>query len=286
MEQEQSGPVIDLRDRPSEEWIEKYSTPTYELVSAYQACMERLRHETDPRECDRLESERSWIFTGIIDIHQPSISHEIRRRMPQAQSFQRDELIAAAYVGLLEATERASLEMEPGQLNAFLLTRSKLAIVDWLRASRWDGSRASRRMREEIKKVKKAEETAHLFEGTIAEQAGMSEDRYRHVIHESYVSETIALESLLGGNNYDQLLVLRNPNETVETLIDDLLVLLEKPEFDDRERDIFNLYFRQGLNLQEIGKLCGDVTESRISQLLSKMYKKLHRAYWELYTEV
>ncbi len=186
-----------------------------------------------------------------------------------------DELVQLGMLGLIEAARgydpRRGIPFEH-----FALSRVRGAMLDELRRVS-DLSRASMTFnREENAHAHKlvAELGRRPTQGELAQSMGKDIGEYHKEQGQAWRSETFSIEEVtdevlgIAGDAQDQPEVRVERAQMLEALTD---AISELPE---RDQLIISLYYVEELNLKEIGEILG-VSESRVSQLLSAIAKKL-----------
>ncbi len=210
-----------------------------------------------------------------------SVASKIAARLPA--SVELDDLISAGIVGLIDAIDKFD-ESKSNSFRKYAEIRIRGAILDELRSM----DLVSRAMRRQTAKLHAAHSRARLELGRevtsseIADRLGVSVTHYHGLIHKLQPVLVLSFEDLgLGADgerrNFEQYL--RDPNAVdpslavhlgrVHAVVGGLVDAL--PE---KQRIVITLYYFEGLNLREIGKVL-DVTESRVSQLHSLAIRSL-----------
>ena len=203
------------------------------------------------------------------------ISYRMARRLPRYVDV--EDLVNIGMLGLIDAVDR----FEPGRapsFSAYARIRVQGAIVDEMRKNDW----VPRSVRDRAERL---EETRHILKQQlgraakpeeVADYLGVSVERL-HELHrtadvrvlvsmedggddEGTVGDTIATEA-----DTDEDLTRRLFGEKIREVVDTL------PE---RERAIVEMYYYRDLTFKEIAGVLG-VTESRVSQLHSRMKRRL-----------
>lgn len=189
------------------------------------------------------------------------MARKMARRLPGTVS--RDDVESAALLGLTEAASRYDTSRrEP--FMAFAAKRVRGAILDHLRKS----DILSRRARQGARKVAEATRTAEAELGRpatdaeIAKTMGMTEMHFNQTYSRIREASVVHLEDLRteipDGSSTAYDIGERQRRKAA------LMAALEL--LDEREQMVLSCYYREGLNLREIGSILG-VTESRVCQL-------------------
>ena len=182
----------------------------------------------------------------------------------------KDDLLQAGMMGLLDAASR----YEPSKnipFEQYARIRIRGSVIDELR--HWDWR--SRTDREHSQNIRNAIQTLHNqlnrapSEQEIADELGVSIDRYHKMLQAGSSGALLSLDSLNNGeasasvieiNDDDSIQVVAEGDQRNEALKN---ALQELPE---REQQLMNLYYVQEFNMKEIGQIL-EITEARISQL-------------------
>jgi RNA polymerase sigma factor for flagellar operon FliA len=195
-------------------------------------------------------------------------------RMRLGNQVELEELIQVGTMGLIEAAQ--SFESQRGiPFEAYAITRVKGSIIDSIR----QGSPHSR----DDAKFRKDEDAAHASlanilgrkpnEIELATQLGLSLTEYQSAKRKA----TISIEDI--ESLYDEVSQLRGADSNQP---DEILIQKENvtrlanaiEQLDERKKLIISLYYVEDLNLKEIASVI-DVTEARVSQILSSTIKSL-----------
>jgi RNA polymerase sigma factor for flagellar operon FliA len=192
-----------------------------------------------------------------------------------------EELIGYGLEGLLDALESYRPELGV-KFETYALPRIRGEILDGLRKLDWAPRSARARMRELARVMAELQgqfgrpatdaEVAGKMRITIAEHADLLAERSR-LVH-------MSLDSPQGedgeGSVVDSLVDPRPRDPIDEVVAIDLKeqVAAALAQLPERERIVVTLYYYEELTLREIGEVL-DVTESRVSQLLTKASLRL-----------
>ena len=231
---------------------------------------------------DFLASSRSIAKRDeIVMKYLPLIKYGVGRMAltpPQGLDF--EDLLSFGVFGLLDAIDK----FDPSKgfvFQTYAIPRIRGAIIDELRKCDW----YSRSAREKVQKLNKTMEKilrdkGELRDDWIMEEMGISEDEY-------YEIQDLAGRGYI--TSLDDTQPLEDGEVPVEaTLADDREGIAERmdeeaerqelaealAELPERERTMLSLYYYEGLNLKEIGRVLG-VTESRVSQIHGKALSML-----------
>lgn len=215
---------------------------------------------------------------ALIMNHMPMVKRvavHLKARLPPFMEL--DELIQVGMVGLIEATR--SFDASKGfEFEHFALSRVRGAILDEVR-------RLSSLPRSAVAFIKNENEATHILgaelgrlptQAELAEFMGKEIDQFHRERDQSRRFETYSMEVVndevmnMPGENTQQPEVIVEENEFMAA------VVREIDNLPERERLVMSLYYVEELNLKEIGAVLG-VSESRVSQILSTVVKKLRQ---------
>lgn len=230
---------------------------------------------------EQYQKDRSIENRNELILKYAPLVKRIARMMPYSYMGYVDEedMISDGMFGLIDAIEKFDTE-KAVKFETYASIRIKGAIVDQIRKR----DVLSRNVREKHKKI---EEVTEIFERKfhrsptdkeIAQITGISEKGVKKVVKAATMANMVSLENFLSINE-SMLCKSSNQNnpadeyskkELKEGLADAIRELSEK------EQMVVSLYYYEELTLKEIGEVM-DVSESRISQILSKTLSKLRR---------
>jgi RNA polymerase sigma factor FliA len=210
------------------------------------------------------------------------VSFRMVRRLPRHVDV--EDLVNIGMLGLIDAVDR----FEPGRaqsFSAYARIRVQGAIVDEMRKNDWVPrsvrDRAGRldRARQELKLQLNHEPTAEQ----LAERLGITTQRLEELYRTADIRVLVSMEDggedegtigeiLTNEEDVDASMTNRLFEEKIRVVIDTL------PE---RERSIVEMYYYRELTFKEIANVLG-VTESRISQLHSRLKRRLKEAMEDL----
>ena len=215
------------------------------------------------------ENDRLMEHIGLVK----RVALHLKTRLPNFMEI--DELIQVGTIGLIEAAK--SFDDSKGvEFEIFARTRIRGAILDQVRKLSYLPRSAMVNIRDHN------EATAALSSALgrepsqteLAEFMGKDLESFHKERTHAYRFQTVSLESQV----MDDVEIPSNEiNEPESDLADaQLLTALEGSieSWPERDKTIISLYYVEEMNLKEIGAVL-DISESRVSQILSSTVKKL-----------
>ena len=204
---------------------------------------------------------------------------KLSRRLPSHVTVA--DLISYGWVGLLDAFERASPDMDPNEFEAYAMYRVRGAALDYLRtldpasrAARALSRKVARTMSDLVNENKgKAPE-----EEQIAKRLEMSVDEYRNAMEQlgrvgMSRLEMIDIDEMQSVSNADDILPEeRTAKKELQGVVAEAIKTL--PE---RLQLVLALYYQEERSLREIGVIL-EVSESRVCQLHTEAIHRLRAA--------
>ena len=211
----------------------------------------------------------------------PLIKYVVSRMaVTPPQGLDYEDLLSFGVFGLLDAVDK----FDPTKgfvFQTYAVPRIRGAILDELRKCDW----YSRSAREKVQKLNKVMEQILRDKGEIRDEwvmaeMGIDEDEYfeiQELAGRGYITSLDDTTPLEEGDVPVEA-TLADERETMEERMDAEAERQELAEalaqLPERERTMLSLYYYEGLNLKEIGKVL-DVTESRVSQIHGKALSML-----------
>lgn len=215
------------------------------------------------------------------------IAYHLAARLPASVVI--DDLIQVGMIGLLDASQ----QYDPSQGAAFTTyatIRIRGAMLDELRRNDWAPKSVHKKHRDLMKVVSSIETRTgrEAKPAMIAEEMGISLDEYFSLVQETNSCRILNFVDL--GEDEETM----RDNSNVATL--NPVEGLQKQQFreqlisaintlPEREKMIISLYYDEELNLREIGEVL-DVSESRVSQLLSQAHLRMRKFITEKYPKL
>lgn len=228
-----------------------------------------VQEQTARRKLSRVEYER---FLPLVR----RTAMKMARKLPS--TFSVADIVSYGWVGLLEAFDRASPEMDAAEFEAYALYRIRGSVLDHMR-SMDPASRTARNLSRSIarsiqgvtKKLGRAPE-----EGEIAADLSMTVDAYRAALDDVGRAGMARLEMLdLDDVQLDAQTEAPDERAGRKEMCEAVTSAIE--ELPARLQQVLALYYAEGHTLREIGIVL-EVTESRASQLHTEAIHRLRAA--------
>jgi len=216
-------------------------------------------------------SKELLVHVGLVK----RVALHLKGRLPNFMEL--DELIQVGMIGLIEA--KSSFDASKGvEFEIFAKNRVRGAILDQVR-------KLSYLPRSAIVSIREHNEASALLTGQLGREASQSElaefmgkdiESFQKERVHAHRFQTVSLETQLPDTVDMPAGESDNPEARVaqEQFMETLMASIEA--LPERERTVVSLYYVEEMNLKEIGAVL-DVSESRISQILSSSVKKLRR---------
>ena len=215
------------------------------------------------------ENDRLMEHIGLVK----RVALHLKTRLPNFMEI--DELIQVGTIGLIEAAK--SFDDSKGvEFEIFARTRIRGAILDQVRKLSYLPRSAMVNIRDhnEATAALSSELGREPSQTELAEFMGKDLESFHKERTHAYRFQTVSLESQV----MDDVEIPSNEiNEPESELADaQLLNALEGSieSLPERDKTIISLYYVEEMNLKEIGAVL-DISESRVSQILSSTVKKL-----------
>ena len=217
-------------------------------------------------------SKELLVHVGLVK----RVALHLKGRLPNFMEL--DELIQVGMIGLIEA--KSSFDASKGvEFEIFAKNRVRGAILDQVR-------KLSYLPRSAIVSIREHNEATALLTGQLGREASQSElaefmgkdiESFQKERVHAHRFQTVSLETQLPDTVDMPAGESDNPEAQIakEQFMETLMASIEA--LPERERTVVSLYYVEEMNLKEIGAVL-DVSESRISQILSSSVKKL-RSY-------
>jgi len=205
------------------------------------------------------------------------IAHHLLARLPA--NVQANDLIQAGMIGLLEAARKYD-SSKGASFETYAGIRIRGAMLDDVRKDDWaprSVHRNARRIAEAIKSIE-AKTGRDAQDQEVAKELNISLDDYYSYLQDSAGTRLFSFDEVHENNE--------SGSETQSSFVDESpLDNVQKEAFrtslaaaitglPERERLVLALYYREELNLKEIGSVLG-VSESRVSQIHSQAALRL-----------
>ncbi len=203
------------------------------------------------------------------------VALHLKGRLPNFMEL--EELIQVGMIGLIEANNSFNGEMGV-DFEIFAKNRIRGAILDQVRKMSYLPRSAIVNLRDhnEATAALSGELGREPTQTEIAQFMGKELDEFQRERNHAHRFQTVSLESQLPETTEQPASNTTEPEaqvakeEFMDSLIDAIKTLPE------RERTVISLYYSEEMNLKEIGVIL-DVSESRVSQILSACVAKLRK---------
>lgn len=224
----------------------------------------------------------------LITLYTPLVRFVVGRLgIPATGVLDAEDLLSYGMIGLINAVDRFD-PFRGVRFEAFATVRIRGAVIDQLRSLNWLPRSAISRIRQVEGALATLEQNLGrpARETEVAEQIGVSTERYRHMLLEmnaTVLSLDAPLSSFLQDDEVTSLAELLEdhsapgPVELTEQqeLTDTLSAAIER--LPEREKLLLALYYQEELTMKQISKVLG-VSESRICQLHMQAIMRLRAA--------
>lgn len=238
-------------------------------------------HEDGPMSEDEPISRRESIHQHLSLVK--AIACKIAYRLPPHVEL--DDLISAGTLGLLDAVDKYD-QSKSNSFKRYAEIRIKGAILDELRAM----DHVSRTVRRQTNHLERAVQEIQGHTGRkatpeeVARSLGTDLASYHRMLDKLKPVLIMSFEELSGASEDDRrdpMQMLSDPDAVDPRAVLQLKMLRELVDthieaLAERQRQVVRLYYFDDMNLKDIGKIY-DVTESRVSQLLSQAVRTLKR---------
>ena len=221
-------------------------------------------------------------ITALVERHSPMvkrIAHHLLGRLPA--NVQVNDLIQSGMVGLLEASRKYDAS-KGASFETFASIRVRGAMLDDVRKEDWAPRSVHRNARSIAEAIKTIEGRTgrDAQDNEVADELGISLDDYYRYLQDSAGTRLFSFDDIT--ENDESVLSIQENKSKMGT---DPLDGVQQQHFKsnlaqaigtlpDRERLVLALYYREELNLKEIGSILG-VSESRVSQIHSQAALRL-----------
>ncbi|MDG2502459.1 MAG: RNA polymerase sigma factor FliA [Porticoccaceae bacterium] len=201
------------------------------------------------------------------------VALHLKGRLPNFMEL--DELIQVGMIGLIEAN--SSFDASKGvEFEVFAKNRVRGAILDQVRKLSYLPRSAIVNIRDhnEASAALSSELGREASQAELAEFMGKDVESFQKERTHAHRFQTVSLESQLP-DTVDMPSSENNEPEAQmaeEQFMESLMASID--DLPERDRTVISLYYVEEMNLKEIGAVL-DVSESRVSQILSSSVKKL-----------
>jgi len=215
------------------------------------------------------------------------IAYHLAARLPASVVV--DDLIQVGMIGLLDAAQQYDAS-QGAAFTTYATIRIRGAMLDELRRNDWAPKSVHKKHRDLMKVVSNIETRTgrEAKPKDVAKELGVTLDEYFSLLQESNTCRILSFvdlgadeESMSDHSNVATL----NPveglqNQQFRNQLVSAINILPK-----REKLIVSLYYDEELNLREIGEVL-DVSESRVSQLLSQAHLRMRKFIAEKHPDI
>ncbi len=230
----------------------------------------------------RESRENQWVLE-----HLPLVHHIVQKVTAHLDArIEREDLVQAGTVGLIRAA-RAYDESRHAEFKTYAYIRIRGAVIDELRNRSFAPATIHRALRaiREAHDALAAELGRQPDDEQTAERAGLTLNRYYHVLEEARRQHFLSIHGLSdeGPALADLVPCDTSPSPAGQAERAELLRRMAQAVRDlpDRDRQVVLLYYERDLTMKEVAAVLG-VTESRVSQMhaaaLFKLSAKLRSA--------
>jgi len=239
--------------------------------------------------CANAPAEIDMIWTKFVKDKNPELRGELitvyaplvrfvvgRLGIPPTSLLESEDLVSYGMIGLINAIDR----FDPSRgvrFEAFASARIRGAVIDQLRSLNWLPRSAISRVRQIESALAALEQKLGrpAKEKEVAEEIGVSTDRYRQILLEMN-SSVLSLDAPLGSPSQDDEVTSLSelledqtaPGPVEQAEQQELTEMLSAAikGLPEREKLLLVLYYQQELTMKEISKILS-VSESRVCQL-------------------
>jgi len=213
----------------------------------------------------------------LITVYAPLVRFVVGRLgIPPTSLLESEDLVSYGMIGLINAIDR----FDPSRgvrFEAFASARIRGAVIDQLRSLNWLPRSAISRVRQIESALAALEQKLGrpAKEKEVAEEIGVSTDRYRQILLEMN-STVLSLDAPLGSPSQDDEVTSLSelledqtaPGPVEQAEQQELTEMLSTAikSLPEREKLLLALYYQQELTMKEISKILS-VSESRVCQL-------------------
>mgnify|MGYP006193091501 FL=1 len=217
----------------------------------------------------------------LVERHAPlvkRIAYHLMARLPASVLV--DDLIQSGMIGLIEAAKNFD-GSKGASFETFAGIRIRGAMLDEMRRGDWTPRSVHRNARLIAETIAELEGQygRDVKDSEVAEKLDISLDEYHHMLSDISSGRIIGIEDL--GISEDVLVTSGDSesdhlyeSQANESFHQDLVKTISS--LPEREALVLSLYYNDELNLKEIGAVL-NVSESRVSQILSAVVKKLRQ---------
>lgn len=196
------------------------------------------------------------------------IARHLMMRLPHSVQF--DDLVQVGMIGLLESIKNFD-DSKGASIETYAGIRIRGMMIDEVRRNNWAPRSVHKKAKIISEKIKELEHISGrvVSDREIAASLNIDLNEYHQMLYDASGTQLFAIEDMMDDENISsdtsatefidlsEELHQKNMKKKLSEIIKDL------PE---REQLVLSLYYDEGFNLKEIGKIIG-VSESRVCQL-------------------
>ncbi|MFO1076184.1 MAG: FliA/WhiG family RNA polymerase sigma factor [Planctomycetota bacterium] len=219
----------------------------------------------------------------LVEQYLPLVRHVVARLpVTMPASLDRDDFYSVGVIGLMHAA--ATFDPARGaSFKTFAYTAIRGAILDEVRKH----DPVPRNRRDRLRKMERTRAALHAeldrdpTPAELAQSLGCTEDDLDGDLQALHTSRLLSLDDGDGDGGHIGLLVTlpgsgRDPGADADDREERERLAKAIAELPETDRNVVVLYFHEQLYLKEVGQILG-VTESRISQILSRALERLRK---------
>ncbi len=220
---------------------------------------------------------------ALIEAHTPLVKRVVDRMNISPMAYMdRDDLIAQAFIGLIDAMEKCDLD-RCEQFEAYAYARVRGAVIDGIREMDWV-PRTTRRAAGLVENTRARLNATLCRSATdeeVAQALDMEVEKVQGVIGEIEQGSVLSLDDPLGSHadSVTRLDTVAHPSSPdpqgqVDLIAKRQVLARAIDQLQPNERIVISLYYHEELTLKEIG-LVLDLTEARVCQIRKAALKKI-----------
>lgn len=231
------------------------------------------------------QSRDTEIRNELVTYYKPLVKIEVGKLISQYSKYiDYDDLMSCGYLGLIDAVEK--FDCSKGvKFRTYAVIRIRGFIIDQLRKQDW----LPARLRQKIKKINNAYDELETRIGKaptdkeVAEYLDIEIEDYRDLVGVAHTANVVAFDDLMAGSAgiNEPIDTKESPESSLENKMIRETLIKAVNSLNEKEKIVVSLYYYEELTLKEIGKVI-DVSESRVSQIHSRILSKLRKCLGDL----